>query len=293
MGFFTRRFVAFITTFAAVVALWCRSVVAVSASVNPTVDMVFLDLSNMATVRAAAEEVVARHSARRFDVVVTNAAVVPAANTMTVDGFELMFQVNFLGHAYLLMRLLSTTLSTGNMPPPPLPPPHVLFVASEAHRAARPLFSAPLGQMFQYDHSTAMVQYSHTKLALVTWAQELRRRLLQHVAPGVPVEVETICPGPVNTGIARNSPQWLQPLVRVFMRIFASADRAAEAVVLRAQPGVPADTSRGAAHHHMAFPTPLRQDAYDAALGERLWRDTCELLSRDDEAQRRLLGVCA
>ena len=243
---------------------------------QPSVTLVHLDLSDLASVEACADQLTAP-GAPHLDVIITNAAVVPAHDSATRDGFELMFQVNFLGHALLLRRLVplgdgSSSAIAGVAPPPPhvTAPERVVMVASEAHRTAELLADGELGKWEPYGPTTSMRQYAHTKLALTTFAQELRRRV------GPQTLVASICPGPVNSHIARHSPALIRPMVSAFMNaLFASPSQAAEAVILAAGSQRVASGS----HWHMGFEAPPRPDAADPEAGAKLWRDTAGLLT--------------
>ena len=59
-----------------------------------------------------------------------------------------------------------------------------------------------------------MKRYGYTKLLLTAWAQELARRLAPKIA------VHTICPGPVDSKIAREAPSWAGAMVGPVMKIF-------------------------------------------------------------------------
>jgi NAD(P)-dependent dehydrogenase (short-subunit alcohol dehydrogenase family) len=72
--------------------------------------------------------------------------------------------------------------------------------------------------------------YGYYKLLLTTFAFELSRRLQAN--GNRPVSVFSLCPGPVNSGIAREAPAIIQPLMKlIFALFFASPGKAAEPVV--------------------------------------------------------------
>ena len=72
---------------------------------SDTVEMLHVDLADLHSVRRLGDRLAER--AERLDVVIANAGVMPRRSRRTVQGFELMFGVNYLGHAMLLRRLLS------------------------------------------------------------------------------------------------------------------------------------------------------------------------------------------
>lgn len=62
---------------------------------------------------------------RRCDILVLNAGVFGLPHTLTEDGFETIFQVNFLSHFYLAV-LLQPLLAKSSA--------RVIFVSAESHR---------------------------------------------------------------------------------------------------------------------------------------------------------------
>ena len=82
---------------------------------DAAVTVVALDLASLASVRAAAQEIAARHD--RLDLLINNAGVMMTPYATTADGFELQFGTNHLGHfaltGLLLDRLLPVERVTG------------------------------------------------------------------------------------------------------------------------------------------------------------------------------------
>ncbi len=94
-------------------------------SVHPSasLEIVPLDLASLASVRAAAQSVLAAHD--RIDILVNNAGVMATPESQTADGFELQFGVNHLGHWVLTAELLPALLRAGAA--------RVVSVTSTAH----------------------------------------------------------------------------------------------------------------------------------------------------------------
>lgn len=85
----------------------------VQGSGNPSiiVETIEMDLSSMASVRAAAAHVI--QAASVIDVLINNAGVMALpTRQLSVDGYEMHFATNFLGH-WLFTKLLSPTFLTG------------------------------------------------------------------------------------------------------------------------------------------------------------------------------------
>jgi len=98
---------------------------------NPSADLVLvdLDLGSLASVRSAAEEILA--GADRIDILVNNAGVMATAEGRTADGFEQQLGINHLGHWALTARLMPALLAA--------PGARVVSVTSTAHLMGRPL----------------------------------------------------------------------------------------------------------------------------------------------------------
>ena len=78
---------------------------------NERVHVVPLDLSDLASVRAAADAIESRFD--RLDVLVNNAGGMWSERATTVQGFEQTFGVNHLGHFYLTNLLLDRLRGVG------------------------------------------------------------------------------------------------------------------------------------------------------------------------------------
>ncbi len=68
-------------------------------------ELVELDLASLASVRAAADALVA--DGRPFDLVIANAGVMACPKSFTKDGFETQFGTNHLGHFVFVNRIVS------------------------------------------------------------------------------------------------------------------------------------------------------------------------------------------
>jgi NAD(P)-dependent dehydrogenase (short-subunit alcohol dehydrogenase family) len=246
------------------------------------VEMAHLDLSDFASVEALAEGI--KDTGRRIDIVVLNAGVVAARARRTVSGFEEMFQVNYLANFLLVTRLLENgSLAAG----PPfelagageahstLPVPRIIFVSSEVHRSAPPIDFAALGSFHEYGMKGAMTEYAVDKLLVSTFAVELSRRLER--AGGLRGSVHHLCPGPINSDIAREAPSWTKPLLKLlFALLFRSPRRAAEPVLFlgcsRTIEG------RTGIYLHLMSEKPPSAAAQDPEAGRLLWQASERLL---------------
>lgn len=75
-------------------------------------ELVRLDLADLSSVAEAAKEITER-AAGRVDVLINNAGVMMTPHRRTVDGFELQFGTNHLGHAALTWQLMPALRASG------------------------------------------------------------------------------------------------------------------------------------------------------------------------------------
>ncbi|MBI3691950.1 MAG: SDR family NAD(P)-dependent oxidoreductase [Mycolicibacterium aromaticivorans] len=147
-----------------------------------------LDLTSLASIRAAAEELRARHD--RIDLLINNAGVMMTPKQTTQDGFELQFGTNHLGHFALTGLLLDRVLAA--------PASRVVTVSSNGHRFGRIRFD-DLQSERSYNRTAA---YGQAKLANLLFTYELQKRL---------AATDTIAtaahPGSSATELGRNLPK--------------------------------------------------------------------------------------
>jgi retinol dehydrogenase-12 len=215
------------------------------------VEVLPLDLADLASVRQAAATFVARGIP--LHVLVNNAGLA-GARGRTRDGFELTFGVNHLGH-FLLTRLLETRLREGA-------PARVVNVSSQAHRSAKGIDFAALREPAR--SRGALHEYAVSKLANVLFTRELARRWA-----GSGVTAYALHPGVVATGIWRRLPGPLRWLVTRFM---ITPEEGARTTIFCATAPELASVS-GRYYDRERESTPSRV-AQDDALAARLWNES-------------------
>lgn len=122
-----------------------------------------VDLSDLATIRAFADDFLATHDA--VDVLINNAGVMACPFGRTVDGFETQFGTNHLGH-FLLTALLAPALLRGS-------DPRVVTLTSAGHSRADVDLVDPNFETTTY---SPWVAYGQSKTANALFARELARR---------------------------------------------------------------------------------------------------------------------
>jgi retinol dehydrogenase-13 len=172
-----------------------------------SVHLAICDLGSLASTRAFVEEFTSSH--KSLDVLVNNAAVMKSERTVTRDGFELMFQVNYLA-PFALMTSILDLLKAGGAPT-------VVNIARPSARLRLDL------EDLQSERDYGMWRsFFRTKLCLVFASLELARRPDRD---GVVVTV--IDPGTFRSGLVRDVKLmgWLKNLVS------APVERAADTLL--------------------------------------------------------------
>jgi NAD(P)-dependent dehydrogenase (short-subunit alcohol dehydrogenase family) len=188
------------------VVLACRSaektepVIAEIAKATGSSQLEFapLDLADLASVRACAENLIA--NGRPIDVLVNNAGLV--ARGLTKDGFELTWGVNHLGH-YLLTRLLLDHIGKNGGG-------RIVNVASAAHYRCKGIDWK--AQQEKTKSVSAFKEYTVSKLSNVLFTKELARRMGAR-----PITTYSLHPGAVATDVWRRIPAPIAWLMKRFM----------------------------------------------------------------------------
>lgn len=151
------------------------------------VDLYQADLASLASIRSFADRFLA-DGHDRIDVLIANAGIMACPQGSTLDGFELQFGTNHLGHFVLVNRLVPLLL-TG-------PPARVVVLSSAGHRRSDVDLDDPGFDHTPYD---AWQAYGRAKTANVLFAVELDRRLR---ARGV--RATAVHPGGIQTDLGRH-----------------------------------------------------------------------------------------
>ncbi len=133
-----------------------------ASSPGARVEVMELDLSNLASVRSFAD---AFHRGRpALHVLCNNAGVMAIPYRQTVDGFEMQFGTNHLGHFALTGLLLDRLLATDGA--------RVVNVSSGAHRMGKIRFD----DLQWHNGYRKWMAYGQSKLANLLFTFELQRR---------------------------------------------------------------------------------------------------------------------
>lgn len=233
------------------------------------VEIVGLDLANLASVREAAERV---RKEPRIDLLINNAGIMIPPREETADGFESQFGVNHLGHFALTGLLIDKVRETAGS--------RVVSVSSNAHK----------GGSIAWDDINAEKSYSRvgrynmSKLANLLFIHELQKRM---AAAGGSDTIAVAChPGVSETELARYIPSWIQPFMGL-MKFMSHEPPEAALPTLRAatEPGLKGAEYFGPANMFELYGPPVRvepiQAARDDATSRRLWDLSIEMTGVD------------
>jgi NAD(P)-dependent dehydrogenase (short-subunit alcohol dehydrogenase family) len=168
------------------------------------VTVVRCDLADLASVRAAAREVLGRFA--RIDRLINNAGIVSTRHRFSKDGHELTFATNHLG-PFLLTRLLLPAVAPGA---------RIINVSSKMHYRGRMDLDTVDDPRARY---RAVAAYSRSKLANVLDTFVLARKLA-----GSGITVNCLHPGIVNTNLL---PGWLNLIRPLFKRFILTPEQGA------------------------------------------------------------------
>jgi NAD(P)-dependent dehydrogenase (short-subunit alcohol dehydrogenase family) len=156
--------------------------------------LVEMDLASLASIRAAADKLVA--DGRGFDLVIANAGVMACPFSKTVDGFETQFGTNHLGHFVFVNRI------AGLMKPGA----RLVSLASAGHRFSDVDLDDPNFETTPY---TEFGAYGRSKTANILFAVEFDRR---HKDRGV--RAVAVHPGGIQTELGRHmTPEVTQAMI--------------------------------------------------------------------------------
>jgi NAD(P)-dependent dehydrogenase (short-subunit alcohol dehydrogenase family) len=226
------------------------------------VEMIRLDLADVDSLPGFVAELKERYGP--VDLVVCNAGMVSRQGRQVKYGLDEMFTVNY----FAKFLLVSLCLEAGCLNREGPERPRIIFVASESHRNAAGFDWEGFGKYTPYGIRQSVAMYGYYKLLLLTMANELSRR--------INASVFALCPGPVNSNIAREAPALLQPLLKLVFRIFFRSPRKAclPVVYLAASPEV-----EGSTLNYLFLMQPKLMDgkATDPENGRRLWELSARL----------------
>lgn len=138
----------------------------------PDIQWLRLDLSDLKSVRAAADEVLSKEA--RLDILVLNAGIMATPPSKTVSGHDLQLGTNHLGHFLLTKLLLPLIEETAKASQ--AGSTSIITLSSEAHHLAGPKFLDLIEEHEKLCAASDYTRYGVSKAANILFASELARR---------------------------------------------------------------------------------------------------------------------
>lgn len=247
-----------------------------------SVETLLLDLADLSSVHEAADRFAMQHD--QLDVLVANAGVMMTPHLTTADGFELQLGTNHLGHFALIGQLLPLVLAT--------PMSRIVTVSSGVHHSGQIVLDDLMFERRRHSPETA---YAQSKLANLSFALELQRRLEMVGADTISVAAH---PGYSATNLQRTGPGQQEGLrgaiVGLAMRV---GDLVAQSAAAGARPQIAAAAAPGVAGGTYLGPAGIGEvrgrgvtrarinpKARDTATAVGLWEASQELTGERYEA---------
>jgi len=239
-----------------------------AADVPGDVEVRRLDLADLESVRGFAE-----NWTGDLDLLVNNAGIMVVPAGITVDGFELQFGTNHLGH-FALTNLLLPSITD-----------RVVTLSSLMHRVGGISMQDLNWRQRPYNAERA---YGQSKLANLVFTLELQRRL---TAAGSPVRALAAHPGWAATNLQSHSGNRVKNAAMAVGNALlgGSAERGAVPTLYAATADLPGGSYVGPRYGLVGPPDRVSRSkgAKDLDLARRLWEASTELTGIDFPAALR------
>jgi NAD(P)-dependent dehydrogenase (short-subunit alcohol dehydrogenase family) len=221
-----------------------------AASGSDRVQLFYVDLASLASIRQAAEQVKQQFS--KIDLLINNAGILKKKKVPSTDGFELSIAVNYLAPFYLTQLLLPLVKKAESA--------RIINLSSEMYKRGKVL----IDQQFETEPFDGIQAYSDAKLLLVYFTKSLAKRLADHS-----ITVNALHPGVVNTDVFREYPKWLSSLVGLFI---TSPQKGAQPTLYLATSEEVKDVT--GAYFNKKQQNETIPKANDEELAEKIWAKT-------------------
>lgn len=167
-----------------------------------------MDLASFASIKEAANKVLATTS--RLDILMNNAGIMAVPPATTVEGYEIQFGTNHMGHALLTKLLLPILLKTAEQVQPSSDV-RIVTLTSHSHTRA-PKGGIDFSKLCSADPGfLPMTTYGVSKLANILHVKQLAKRYPT-------IKTVAIHPGMVNTDLSKTMRESFM-LARIVMPI--------------------------------------------------------------------------
>ena len=232
-------------------------------------DLMLANLSSQESILRLVSDFKDRY--QQLHVLINNAGVFLSKRSVTADGIEAHFAVNYLA-PFLLTNLLLDVLKAGA-------PTRIVTVSGTYHRKATMDFD---DLMCEKDYSASKAN-NQAKLALILFTYELARRLEE-----TGVTANCLHPGVVATSLVEKDtdyPHFSLFLYKLFKPFLSSPEKGAEtSIYLASSPEVEGVTGKYFVKKATVESSP---ESYDAGIARRLWEVSAELTELNGRGGRQ------
>jgi NAD(P)-dependent dehydrogenase (short-subunit alcohol dehydrogenase family) len=194
------------------------------ATNNPAVEYVVGDLRSLSQIRQLAQTFKARYP--RLDILINNAGILMPDRVVTEDGYETMFQVNYLSQFYLTQLLLDELKNSRQG--------RVINLSSSVYRTGK--FN-PHNLQGEVRFST-LGAYSTSKLMVLLFTIELANRI-----KGTAITANAVHPGVVRTQMMLSAPGMFRTISYAALPFSVSVQKGASTSIYLASAADLADVS--------------------------------------------------
>jgi len=220
---------------------------------NASVELMICDLASIESIRNFIEKFKANHS--KLDILFNNAAVMKMQRTITEDGFETMFQTNYLAPFIITMSFLDLLKNSS--------PAQVINIAVSSHK-----LRLDFNDLQSSNHYGAWDSFFKTKLCLLLFSIELSRRI---DSSGITVVITA--PGSFKSNLVREA-RW--PIGQIKNLFSGTVDKAAKNIVFLASSYE--DHSRNGKIYLRKQEQTIIPYWNDSSISKRLWSITESLV---------------
>lgn len=225
---------------------------------NQSIYVIKCDLSNLQSVREAADELKAKLF--NINILINNAGSAFMQRKLSKDGFELTFALNHLGH-FLLTESLMSLLQKGHA--------RIINVSSESHRSAKPNFD----DLQMEKGYTGLKAYGISKLFNIYFTKSLTEKYQQ-----TGITAYALHPGVVNTKIWEGVTGFLGLFVGLIKLFMISPEKGAETTIyLATQPKL---EQKSGLYFKKCKVAKTASNADNAAARNRLWEISEKLVKQ-------------
>lgn len=229
------------------------------------VEFLELDLASLASVKAAAAQVLATTS--RLDILMNNAGLITPVHNVTKDGYEIQFGTNHMGHALFTKLLIPLLQKTAAKPNSDV---RIVNMSSSEHTVA-PKEGLLLDQVKTSMTSTGFrTLYGHSKLCNIYFTKGLAKRYPE-------IKSIAVHPGTVQTNLMSGSKEEYKlfaPLLTLMSKLFFNKVEDGALNQLWAAVGNRDDIEQGGFYYPVGKKFRGGPLVNDANLADKLWEFT-------------------